>query len=138
MASLGTAQVAAVDESKPAWNSENHTPELAQEELTPEPNYPEGGRQAWLVVWGSWCGLVAGLGTVNTIASFQTYVLENQLKDYSASEVGWIFSVYTFVLFACGLVIGPVFDKHGPRWLIIPGSVLICGSMIILGSCESK
>lgn len=33
--------------------------------------YPEGGLRAWLVVFGSFCGLVAALGLMNTIGVYQ-------------------------------------------------------------------
>lgn len=97
--------------------------------------YPEGGLKAWLVVLGSWCGMLAGLGLANTIASFQSYILENQLKGYDAGTVGWIFSVYAFLAFAAGLVIGPLFDKYGPKWLITAGCVFLCATLFLLGEC---
>jgi hypothetical protein len=99
--------------------------------------YPEGGFAAWRVVLGSWCGLMVGLGIANTIASFQAYILLNQLSDYDAGTVGWIFSVYAFIAFALGLVIGPVFDRYGPKWLVTAGGVCICLCLFLLGECTA-
>ncbi|POS76983.1 major facilitator superfamily transporter [Diaporthe helianthi] len=93
--------------------------------------YPEGGLLAWLVVLGAWLGLVSSLGLMNTLATFQTYLTEHQLKDYDEGTVGWIFSIYTFVVFFGGLFIGPLFDKHGPRWLVLTGTVSIGASMML-------
>jgi MFS family permease len=101
-----------------------------------ENEYPEGGRQAWLVVFGCWCALLAALGTMNTIASFQTYLITNQLSSYSPGVVGWIFSIYSSLAFAAGLFIGPVFDKYGAKWLCISGSIGTCLMMFLLGICE--
>jgi hypothetical protein len=56
--------------------------------------YPEGGLRAWLVVLGSFCGMLASFGFMNTIGVFQTYLSNNQLKEYNDSTIGWIFSVY--------------------------------------------
>ncbi|CAM6119082.1 unnamed protein product [Calypogeia fissa] len=98
--------------------------------------YPEGGVRAWLVVFGSWCALLAALGTVNSAGSFQSYFMTHQLSAYSPGEVGWIFSVYAFLAFFGGVVVGPVFDKYGPRWLILVGSIGICVSMFLLGICK--
>ena len=70
-----------------------------------EITYPEGGLQAWLVVLGSFCGLVAGLGLMNTIGVYQAYLSENQLSEYTESAIGWIFSVYVFLSFGCGLLV---------------------------------
>ncbi|KUJ17280.1 MFS general substrate transporter [Mollisia scopiformis] len=99
--------------------------------------YPEGGARAWLVVFGSWCAMFASLGIANTLASFQAYLSKNQLSGYSPGQIGWIFSIYTFLSFACGIYIGPLFDVYGPRWLIVPGSVCVVLSMLLLGVCTA-
>lgn len=98
-------------------------------------SYPEGGLQAWLVVLGAWFSLFASFGLLNTIAVFQTYTLEHQLSSYSEGTVGWVFSIYTFLTFFCGVYIGPVFDKYGPRWLIVAGTVCTVGGMVLLSFC---
>ncbi|RHZ47198.1 MCT family MFS transporter [Aspergillus thermomutatus] len=97
--------------------------------------YPEGGLEAWLVVFGSFMGLFASLGLVNTIGTFQAYLQDHQLKEYSPGNVGWIFGVYSFLTFFCGVQIGPVFDAKGPRFLVLAGSVLVVVMMIALGFC---
>lgn len=97
--------------------------------------YPEGGLSAWLVVVGSWFSLFSSLGLMNTIALFQAYTLSHQLKDYSEGTVGWIFSLYTFLAFFCGVYIGPVFDKYGPRWLLLAGGVCTVGGVVSMSFC---
>ncbi|KAF2638173.1 MFS general substrate transporter [Massarina eburnea CBS 473.64] len=97
--------------------------------------YPEGGLAAWLVVLGSFFGTVVAFGMMNTVGIFHQYLSEHQLKDYNESTIGWIFSVYVFLSFFCGIQIGPIFDAHGPRLLILAGSVLMCASMLLLGLC---
>ncbi|TGJ78169.1 hypothetical protein E0Z10_g10592 [Xylaria hypoxylon] len=103
--------------------------------LLGDETYPEGGLEAWLVVLGSWCGLVAALGLLNTLATFQTYISTHQLSGYSEGTVGWIFSLYTALTFFCGIYIGPLFDKYGPRWLIGPGSIIVVASVMITSVC---
>lgn len=100
-----------------------------------EETYPEGGLQAWSVVAGSWFCLFASLGLMNSIGTFQAYVLNNQLSSYSEGTVGWIFSIYTFLAFFCGVYIGPVFDKYGPRWLVISGSAFTVGGVLFMSFC---
>lgn len=100
--------------------------------------YPEGGREAWGVVFGSFCLFMSIFGIVNTSAVFQSYYLENQLEEYSPSEVGWIFSTYLFVVYFVGLGVGPVFDRHGARELVFVGSSLMVASPFILGSCTGE
>lgn len=53
--------------------------------------YPEGGLQAWLVVFGSWGGMAVAFGYVNTIGTFNAYLGQHQLRDYDASTISWIF-----------------------------------------------
>lgn len=98
--------------------------------------YPEGGLQAWLVVFGSLCSLLAALGVMNTLGSFQAYISRNQLKEYSEGEIGWIFSMYACLAFGFGVIVGPIFDKHGARWLMLAGSVGVVASLMLLGVCE--
>ncbi|OJJ46998.1 hypothetical protein ASPZODRAFT_65198 [Penicilliopsis zonata CBS 506.65] len=95
--------------------------------------YPEGGLQAWLVVFGSFMGLFGSLGLINTIGTFQAYLENHQLKDYSSGSTGWIFGVFACLSFFCGLQVGPVFDARGPRMLILAGSVLMVVAMIAMG-----
>lgn len=97
--------------------------------------YPEGGTRAWLVVLGSFSGMVAALGIMNTIGVYESYLAEHQLASYSTSSIGWILSIYVFLSFGAGLVIGPIFDVHGPRWLLFAGSILIILATFLLGVC---
>lgn len=77
-------------------------------------------------------------GIINTSAVFQSYFLENQLKEYSPSEVGWIFSAYLFMVYFVGLVVGPIFDRRGAREVVFVGSSLMVASPFILGSCTGE
>lgn len=73
---------------------------------SPEQFYPEGGREAWFVVFGSFCGMVASFGVMNTIGTFQTHLASNELRSYSEGQIGWIFGVYAFISFFGGIQIG--------------------------------
>lgn len=100
-----------------------------------EVTYPEGGLGAWSVVLGSFLGLIASLGMMNTVGIYHAYIAEHYLQDYSESTISWIFSIYVFLSFFCGLQIGPIFDAHGPRLLVLAGSILLCLSNFLLGIC---
>lgn len=108
-------------------------PEPQQPEIT----FPEGGLRAWLVVLGSFSGMVAGFGLMNSVGTFQAYLSTHQLADVSPSTTGWIFSLYIFLAFGCGLQIGPVFDAKGPRWLVFGGTVCLVVGMIGLSESTS-
>lgn len=100
--------------------------------------YPEGGLRAWLVVFGSFCGMVAGFGYMNTIGIFHAYLGTHQLEQYGEQAIGWVFSVYVFLAFFCGVQIGPVFDAHGPRWILAAGTVCLLLSAFLMGDCTGE
>jgi len=97
--------------------------------------YPEGGLRAYSVVLGSFCGMTASFGLLNSVGTFQAYLSANQLVNETPSAVGWIFSLYAFLTFFCGVQIGPIFDAKGPRWLVASGSVCIFAGL--MGVAES-
>ncbi len=106
---------------------------------TPQPvvayTYPEGGLRAWLVVLGCFSGMTACFGLMNSVGVFQAYLSVHQLSHLPPFTVGWIFSIYVFLAFFCGIQIGPVFDAKGPRWLVVGGTVCLVGG--VLGVAES-
>ncbi|KAI8271099.1 Riboflavin transporter MCH5 [Colletotrichum sp. SAR 10_98] len=113
----------------------NRVPSAATTTAAEEETYPEGGLRAWSVVLGSWLALFSALGIMNSIAVFQTYVATHQLQGYREGTIGWIFSVYTFLCFFGGIYIGPVFDRWGPRWLVLSGTVCLVIGVMLLSIC---
>lgn len=118
---------------------------LRRQSTTPNPtpvddpiDYPEGGRDAWLVVFGAFCGLAASLGLYNTVGVFEAVVSKDMLPNVSSSTTGWIFSVYAFVNWVCGMQIGPTFDAMGPRALILAGTVCTLIGIFSFSVCKGK
>ncbi|KAJ5634913.1 major facilitator superfamily domain-containing protein [Penicillium herquei] len=99
-------------------------------------NYPEGGREAWLVVLGAFCGLAASLGIYNTIGVFDAVISKEILPNISSSTMGWVFSVYAFIVWICGVQIGPTFDAMGPRALILAGSICTLIGIFSVSFCK--
>ena len=99
-------------------------------------SFPEGGTRAWLSVLGSLCGMMCCFGLMNTIGTFQTYIVHNQLRSYSTSDVGWIFGLYLFLAYFSGIQTGPIFDAQGPKALMIAGSTCLVVSMLLLSFCK--
>jgi hypothetical protein len=64
-------------------------------------DFPDGGLEAWLVVFGGWCALFCTFGLVNCVGVFQKYYVSGPLKDYDSSSVSWITSVETFFMVFC-------------------------------------
>jgi MFS family permease len=101
-------------------------------------DFPEGGLRAWTVVVGAFCGSFSVFGIINSTGVLLAYFKDHQLKDYSTSQIGWIFGLSLFLTFFCGAPVGPIFDAYGPRALVFAGSILLLASMFLLGVCTSK
>ena len=98
-------------------------------------DFPEGGLRAWLGVFGSFCAMFMVFGIVNSTGAFQDYFSSHQLRDYSPDQIGWIFSLYLFLVFLCGIYTGVIFDAHGPKVVLAVGSVAMVLSMMLLSFC---
>lgn len=76
---------------------EQHVP-TAQEIDVNADGFPEGGRKAWTVLFGTWCVLFCTFGLGNSIGVFQTYYVNDALRQYSSSTISWITSFMQWVL----------------------------------------
>lgn len=59
----------------------------------------------------------------------------NQLADYSIRDVGWITAILVFLTLFLGVQVGPLFDRYGPRALLICGTIASFASYILLAEC---
>ncbi|KAH6687357.1 major facilitator superfamily domain-containing protein [Plectosphaerella plurivora] len=123
------------DEAEAVMATAHSTPETSEsdQDITSS-SFPEGGKEAWLVVLGAWGAMVSCMGLLNTLAVLQAWVSEHQLRNVSESNIGWIFSTYGFFLYFCGAQIGPIFDAHDIKVLIIPSSIGMVASIMAIFS----
>lgn len=98
--------------------------------------YPDGGWRAYLVVFGSFLGLIVNMGLINSIGAIQAYVSTHQLAHVPASSVAWIFSIYLAVAYVVGIFIGPIFDRHGSLELLVAATILIFAGL--MGTASSS
>ncbi|KAK4153976.1 major facilitator superfamily domain-containing protein [Chaetomidium leptoderma] len=121
-------------------NDGGGNPTFAQLALHPSAattiDFPEGGLTGWLVVLGSFSAMLSLFGLINSAAVFASYFSTHQLADKSSSEIGWIFSLYLFIVFFVGIQVGPIFDRFGSRLLVAVGSLLVFLSLLLLSWCE--
>ena len=68
-------------------------------------DFPDGGLQAWLVVFGGWCCLFCTFGLVNCVGIFEEYFVNGPLNNYSASTVSWIVSVEVWAMSFFGVIV---------------------------------
>ncbi|KAJ5387020.1 hypothetical protein N7509_009561 [Penicillium cosmopolitanum] len=78
--------------------------------------FPDGGKEAWTCLLGSALILFPSFG-------FQT------------ANVGWITAVLVFLTLFLGIQVGPLFDRYGPRMLLIFGSLGSTASYFLLAEC---
>ncbi|KFY35194.1 hypothetical protein V494_06124 [Pseudogymnoascus sp. VKM F-4513 (FW-928)] len=85
---------------------------------------PDGGLEAWMVVAGAWGSQFCSWGWINCVGVFQEYYERNILNEYSPGTISWILCLEAFFLLALMPLIGKLFDRYGPRWLLLVGTFL--------------
>ncbi|OTB00350.1 hypothetical protein M426DRAFT_324392 [Hypoxylon sp. CI-4A] len=95
-------------------------------------DFPDGGLDAWLVVAGGFCALFSTFGLVNCVGVFVSYYLEGPLANYSSSTVTWITSIQVFILSGLNAVMGRLYDRYGPKYLLIIGTLVQCFGLMML------
>ncbi|EGV65119.1 hypothetical protein PSN45_005098 [Yamadazyma tenuis] len=122
-----------VRQQAPGTGSEIDTQALGTTAATPDKDeikYPDGGRNAYLAVIGSFFGSVTCLGLVNAIGSVQAYVSSHQLSGMTTFSISWIFSIYLSLSYALGLAIGPIFDHHGSQAILVFTTVFVFAGLM--------
>ena len=99
-------------------------------------DFPEGGLRAWSVVAGAFLVLFPSFGFMVSIGTLQNYWQRHQLRDYTVRDVGWIPSVFVYLALGLGIWVGPVFDRHGHKWLTWGGGAAYVVMMFVLAQCE--
>ncbi|GAD99495.1 MFS monocarboxylate transporter, putative [Paecilomyces variotii No. 5] len=98
--------------------------------------FPEGGRDAWTCLLGSFLLMFPSFGFQTAVGSVQDYISTHQLADYSVRDVGWISAVLVFLTLFLGVQVGPLFDRYGPRLLLICGTTASFISYLLLAQCS--
>ncbi|CAN9211193.1 unnamed protein product [Alternaria alternata] len=129
----------AIDAEKNAQGTRQDPAQTAAvlEESPYHPNqFPDGGRDAWLCLLGSFCCLFCSFGWVNCLGVFQNYFQTHQLRQYSPSSIAWIGSIEVFMMYFPGPVVGWVFDNHGPRYLLAFGTFFHVFGLLMTSFCK--
>ncbi|KAM3446131.1 hypothetical protein MY3296_009965, partial [Beauveria thailandica] len=93
--------------------------------------YPDGGLVAWTVVLGAWCAMLPSMGLLNTLAALEAHLASSlQLRGVPRTRSAWIFSCYAFFLYFCGAQVGPLFDAHDVRVLLVTGAVGMVAALV--------
>ncbi|RDK38383.1 putative MFS transporter [Aspergillus phoenicis ATCC 13157] len=94
---------------------------------------PEEGVQGWICVVGSCLSLFCTYGFLSAIGVFQTVYEETTLKEYSPSDISWIFTVELCLMWALGPIYGRILDTYGPAPVLYP-----CSFLCVLSLCMTS
>ncbi|KAF6806043.1 monocarboxylate permease-like protein [Colletotrichum sojae] len=120
----GLAPATAFPSHPPAPDAKTDGPPAGPTPGMSPADFPDGGRDAWLAVFGGWCALFCTFGLINCVGVFQAYYLDGPLKDYPSSTVSWITSLQVWTMTFMGAIFGRVYDSYGPRYLLYGGTVV--------------
>jgi MFS family permease len=123
--------------SRSGRESSGHDEESGIPIVDAEDDFPEGGLRAWLVVASAWLMLFPSFGLMVSIGTLQDYWSQHQLSHMTARDIGWIPSVFVYLSLALGLWVGPLFDRYGPRWIALGGSVGYLLMIFLLAECKT-
>ncbi|KAG2739110.1 hypothetical protein P692DRAFT_201811719 [Suillus brevipes Sb2] len=70
-------------------------------------------------------------GYLTVLFQVRLWYSQNQLVDYTASDISWIGSVQLWVFFISGGFIGRLFDAYGPTLLLAAGTVIFTFSLMM-------
>ncbi|KAJ6109378.1 hypothetical protein N7486_001613 [Penicillium sp. IBT 16267x] len=74
---------------------------------------------------------------LNGVGTFQSYYETSLLRQYSSSTIAWIPSLQIFFMSAMAPIVGQLYDRFGPRYIILGGSFLhVFGLMMASISTE--
>lgn len=102
-----------------------------------ETEVPDSGAKAWLVVFGAFCANITTVGFINSTGTIQEYLGTHQLSSYSESSVGWVFSLFIFLMYFGSIQTGPFVDAYGVTPVVVPGCILWTASLFIMANCSS-
>ena len=94
---------------------------------------PEGGLRAWLTVAGSFAITTAVYGLSNSVGVIQPFWATHQLSAFKVEDIAWISGANIFLCLFLGVQVGPWFDRFGPRWLLLTGSVIYLSGLLGMG-----
>jgi MFS family permease len=74
------------------------------------------------------------LGYSNSFGVFQAYYMLHQLQNETPDNIVWIGAIQAFLVFASGIIGGPLFDRYG-AWVIRPAAVLYIFAIMMISLC---
>ncbi|KAJ7087163.1 MFS general substrate transporter [Mycena epipterygia] len=97
---------------------------------------PDGGFRAFIVLCGTFAGFFATFGHLSSWGVFQEYYQQHQLHHSTPSQISWIGSISTAMLFLPSIVVGRLFDLGHYRIPFACGGILVVITTIVVPECK--
>ncbi|KAL0932437.1 riboflavin transporter MCH5 [Colletotrichum truncatum] len=97
----------------------------------------ERRKTAWICVLGSFLFLMPSFGFMQSVGTVQAFLQENQLKEYSSRDIGWITGVYNFLTMFLGIQAGPLMDVFGSKPLGPLAAGFLVPMFFLLAECKT-
>ncbi|KAF8903951.1 MFS general substrate transporter [Gymnopilus junonius] len=108
----------------------------AEDELEKEELLPEGTFWGWMSVVGGFCLSLSTFGFILSWSTFQAYYEQVTLNSSTPSDIAWIGSLQSSLIFLPGIVAGRLFDAGYFRHLLAIGSILFIVSNFLIAECN--
>ncbi|KAE9391724.1 MFS general substrate transporter [Gymnopus androsaceus JB14] len=97
---------------------------------------PDGGLQAWLVLFGAMCIAFTTSGYMSAWGVFQAYYEQSILQDSSPSTISWIGSIQQSCLYLPTLIFSRLLDMGYFRTMLTTASVVFIIATFLIAQCH--
>ncbi|KAI0682403.1 MFS general substrate transporter [Cytidiella melzeri] len=102
----------------------------------PPVTFPDGGLQAWAVVFGAFCIQFCGFGYTSSYGVYQDYYVRVYLTNESSSTISWIGSINAFLCISGSLFSGQLFDRGYFKLPLYGGAFFLSFALFMLSLAE--
>lgn len=97
--------------------------------------YPEGGKLAYITLFGCFMGLVGEFGLWNSTGAIESYIASHILVDESDIAISMIFALFSFFVMFGTMISGVIFDKYGGKQLCYTGTLMTTCGLMATANC---
>ncbi|KAI9899333.1 hypothetical protein N3K66_005794 [Trichothecium roseum] len=91
-----------------------------------------------VAIAGAFCCLLSTMGVINAVGLLQRHMEQNQLRDYSPPQVGWIAAANSFLTLFSPLLAGPMYDRWGHSRIIAAGAGIFTAGIVVTSVLDGR